>query len=439
MQLPPLNWTTVQRKVNDLVPANDNPRKISEAKMAKLIEALAKFNVVGIPAIDFDGNLLNWHQRLKAMQAMGRGEEMIDVRMPNRQLTEKERKEYILLDNQHYGEWDVDALPEFMEGLEMEEFGFSEDDFKDFDTRMEEREQAKKPAKKLEATEDDGPGALPDAGVTVRGDVYELVSVEKGLRHRVMCGDSTVVDDVEKLMGGALADCVVTDPIYGVDYVGKTEDNLPVHNDSKADFKIIIPLALSNVDMFSKPGTPIYCFHPPGENSKLVWRCAEEQDWKFNQQLIWVKSTFVLGHSDYHYQHEPIAFFYKKIDKGRLGRGGIGWYGDNGQTSVLNFDRPNRNAEHPTIKPLELIAKLISNSSDVIHVVLDVFLGSGTTLIACEQLSRQCRGMELAENYCDVIVRRWLAWMEKEGLEYEIHLNGAPIQPERLAQLKRQA
>ena len=212
----PLAWSTERRKVNDLVPQSVNPRKISEAKRMKLIESLQRFNLVDLPVIDHDGTIVSGHQRMRALQAIGRGEEEIEVRVPNRQLTDKERKEYTLMANQHFGEWDAELLEEFTAAdVDLEGMGFSLEDF-----HVPEVEE---PPQVLEAEEDDY--EMPETVITdiVPGDLFEFRKGE--LRHRLLCGDSTSVDDVEKLMAGEKAEMVFTDPPYGVNIKGGRTSN----------------------------------------------------------------------------------------------------------------------------------------------------------------------------------------------------------------------
>jgi len=431
--LMPLAWSTVQRKVNDLVPMSDNPRKISEAKMAKLIESLTRFNVVDIPVIDHDGTLVGFHQRLKALQAMGRGEEMIDVRMPNRPLTTPEHKEYTLLQNLHFGDWDDEVLEEFSLGLDMEGLGFEVDDFKSFEDGLE-AATAKKKERKLEAVEDDGPGALPDAGVTVRGDVWELVSVEKGLRHRVMCGDSTVVDDVEKLMGGEKADMIFTDPPYNVashseNFAADVSKAMNDLKNSSWDKDFDIEAALASLRLCVKPDCTLYIWTSHYLAGR-IWEYFSDAD--CSSYLVWSKPNPMPSLSKRHptWSTELCCYF-------SFGSKRIVNFPTEGHFLSCREVIKKSDGSHPTQKPIELIAPILEFSSNTKSIVADVFLGSGSTLIACEQLTRHCRGMELDEKYCDVIVRRWLAWMEKEGLEYEVLLNGEAAE-ERVAQLKGQ-
>jgi len=224
--------------------------------------------------------------------------------------------------------------------------------------------------------------------------------------HKVMCGDSTSPTDVKRLMDGGLADMVWTDPPYGVSYVGKTSDTLTIDNDGAEGLDELLSGAFDSVLASVKPGRPVYVAAPAGPQG-VPFANALLARGLFRQRLCWVKNVLVLGHSDYHYRHEDIYLGYTPGGTGRRGRGGEGWYGDNSQTSVLEFDKPSRNREHPTMKPVELVAYCLGNSSKKGQVVLDLFGGSGTTLVAAHTTGRVARLMEMDPKYVDVICRRY--------------------------------
>lgn len=235
---------------------------------------------------------------------------------------------------------------------------------------------------------------------SVPGDVWLLGP------HRVLCGDSTSPTDVAKLMAGEQADMVWTDPPYGVDYVGKTKDALTIKNDGAVQAESILDGAFASVIAGSKPGAAVYVAAPSGPaGNPFAVKLLDLG--MFRQRLVWVKDTMVLGHSDYHYRHEDIYFGYTPNGKGRKGRGGEGWYGDHSQTTVLEFPKPRRNAEHPTMKPVELIEYCLKNSSKPKARVLDLFGGSGSTLVAAHQTNRVAYLMELDPHYVDVICARF--------------------------------
>lgn len=247
---------------------------------------------------------------------------------------------------------------------------------------------------------DDAP-ALPAADPISRvGDVWRLGP------HRLVVGDSTAPATFDALLGEERVACVWTDPPYGVEYVGKTKDALTIQNDGAGDLQGLLAASLGRSVEAAVPGGAVYVAAPPGvQGLAFASVLADLGAWR--QTLAWVKDVFVLGHSDYHYMHEAIYFGYTPGADGRRGRGGAGWYGDNAQTSVLNFPRPKRSKEHPTMKPVELVAYCLRNSTKPGDLVLDPFGGSGTTLIACHREDREARLIELDPRYADVICRRY--------------------------------
>lgn len=227
------------------------------------------------------------------------------------------------------------------------------------------------------------------------GDIYALGN------HKLICGDSTSMDVVQKLMGDELADMVWTDPPYNIAYHGKTKESLTIENDDMDDAKFYKFLydAFTNMFMYTKDGGAIYVAHADTEGINFR-RSLVDAGFMMKQCLVWVKQTLVMGRSDYHWKHEPILYGWKPGASHT-------WCSDRKQTTVLEFDKPNRNAEHPTMKPVELVEYCINNNTRETHLVLDVFGGSGTTLIACEKNKRFARIVELDPKYCDVIIKRW--------------------------------
>ena len=231
--------------------------------------------------------------------------------------------------------------------------------------------------------------------ITKPGDIWILGN------HRLMCGDSTQKENVLRLMNKQEADMILTDPPYNVDYEGKTVDALKIANDNmnQTEFYNFLLDSFRNMFEVTKCGSSIYVFHADTEG--LNFRNAfNAVGFKLAQCLIWVKNTFVMGRQDYQWRHEPILYGWKE---------GAGHYfiDSRNQSTVLEFDKPSRNAEHPTMKPIDLLVYLIKNSSKENDLILDLFGGSGSTLIAAEQTQRTCYMMELDQKYCDVIVRRW--------------------------------
>ncbi len=242
-----------------------------------------------------------------------------------------------------------------------------------------------------------------DCGHTAEYDESEIHS------HRLMCGDSTSSEDVQKLMGGGEADLLITDPPYNVDYEGKTVDELKIENDKMSDgqFLEFLSKAFENAHKALKPGGAYYIFHADSEGENFR-RAARESIGKVRQCLIWNKSALVMGRQDYHWKHEPCLYGWKD-------GASHCWNSDRKQTTVIDWDKPNRNGEHPTMKPVGLFDYLIKNSSHKNDIVLDLFLGSGTTIIACEQNERVAYGMELDPRYVDVIIKRWETFTGKKA------------------------
>lgn len=216
-----------------------------------------------------------------------------------------------------------------------------------------------------------------------------------------MCGDSTKADNVAALMGGELADMLLTDPPYNVAYQGGTKDKLTIMNDKQEDdaFRQFLKDAFGACDANMKPGAAFYIWHADSEGYNFRGACRDV-GWKVRECLIWNKNSLVLGRQDYQWKHEPCLYGWKEGAPHN-------WYSDRSQTTVLDFNRPTRSEEHPTMKPVELFAYLVQNSSKRKDIVLDTFGGSGTSVIACEQLGRKCCTMELDPHYCDVILTRW--------------------------------
>ena len=237
---------------------------------------------------------------------------------------------------------------------------------------------------------------VQEQAISVPGDIWLLGN------HRLMCGDSTSAEDAEKLMDGAKADLLLTDPPYNVAYEGGTEERLTIQNDDMddSDFREFLVDAFTAADGCMKPGAAFYIWHADTEGYNFRGACRDV-GWQVRQCLIWAKNTFVLGRQDYHWQHEPCLYGWKD------GAAHL-WTGDRAQSTIMNFDKPARNGEHPTMKPVELFAYQVQNNTKAGNAVLDLFGGSGTTIIACEQLGRRGYLMELDPRYVDVIVKRYI-------------------------------
>ena len=225
-------------------------------------------------------------------------------------------------------------------------------------------------------------------------------------KHRLLCGDCTDPDVVARVMGNERATACWTDPPYGVEYKGGTAAHKTISNDDAEGLPELLRAAFGQCVESLIEGGAIYVAHPPGPLSAVFVSAFITAGFRLHETLIWVKDAFVLGHSDYHYRHEPILFGYN-AGGGRRGRGGEGWYGDNAQDSVIEIPRPKKSEEHPTMKPVELVERCLGNSTAPGHLVFEPFSGSGTTLIACERMGRRCAAIELEPRYVQVAVDRW--------------------------------
>lgn len=208
------------------------------------------------------------------------------------------------------------------------------------------------------------------------------------------------------MLDGDRADCMWTDPPYGVSYVGKTKDALTIENDGGESLDDLLAGAFSVATVVLKPGSPFYVAHADTART-LFEQAARQAGWTVRQNLVWVKDVMVLGHSDYHWRHEPILYGFTAGGGGRKGRGGEHWFGGNNATTVLEFPKPSRSSEHPTMKPVELVEACLANSCPTGGVVYEPFGGSGSTLISADQLGMRARVVELDPRYADVICRRW--------------------------------
>ncbi|MFC6999585.1 DNA modification methylase [Rufibacter roseus] len=412
-----LNWITVQRRVADLIPYEYNPRILTEERRKILTDSIGKFNLVEIPVIDFDNVVIAGHQRLKVLFDLERGQELIDVRYPNRKLTELELKEYNVRSNVQIGHWATDVLEEVFADIDLLSLGLNVEDFKMPDSLMKELNPEQ---------ESDFEPVLPREPISVLGDLYEFHSPSKRLVHRLHCASSTDSDAIAKLMDGKLAACVNTDPPYNVDYQGKTKESLKIENDSmdNASFYQFLYDFYTNCFMIMEAGAPIYVFHADSEGANFR-QALKDAGLKLSQCLVWVKNSMVMGRQDFHWKHEPVLYGWKEGAAHK-------WYSDRRQTTVLEFDRPTRNDEHPTMKPVQLISYLLEQSTQRRDIVFDGFGGSGSLLISCEQLQRQCYAQELDPRFIDVHVRRYAKYMQENNLPFKIFRNGEELSLEEL-------
>ena len=373
-----------------LVPYVNNARTHSPEQLTKLRSSLREFGFINPVIIDRDFNVIAGHGRIAAAKEEGM-EEVPCVFVDY--LTEAQKKAYILADNRMALDagWDEELLRIEIESLQGADFdvsltGFGEDEIADLFAGDGEKD--------VKDDDFDLSTALEKAAFVERGDIWTVG------RHRLMCGDATSVEDVAALMGGKKANLIVTDPPYGVSF--KSGSGLSIQNDSmKGDeFYTFLYNSFSQMAAHLENGGAAYVFHADTEG--LNFRKAfVDAGFHLAGVCIWVKNSLVLGRSDYQWQHEPVLY-------GFLKNGKHPWYSDRKQTTIWNYDKPKRNKNHPTSKPLDLLGYPISNSSQENAIVLDTFGGSGSTMMACEQTNRICCMMELDEKYASVILRRYV-------------------------------
>lgn len=362
----------------------------SKEQIAQLRASLREFGFVSPAVIDADYNILVGHGRITA--AREEGYETVPCVFAEN-LTEAQKRAYILADNQlalNAG-WDEEMLSVELSDLQDQSFDLS---LLGFDAGELDKLLGTGNEKDIADDDFDLTAALEKASFVEPGDIWTVG------RHRVMCGDATSPEDVEKLMNGKKANLVLTDPPYGVSF--KASDGLTIQNDSLKgeEFYKFLLAAFKNMADHLEKGGAAYCFHADTEG--LTFRKAFiDAGFHLAGVCIWVKNSLVLGRSDYQWQHEPVLY-------GFLQNGKHPWYSDRKQTTIWNYDKPKRNKDHPTSKPLDLLGYPIQNSSQENSVVIDTFGGSGSTLMACEQLNRVCYMMELDPKYASVILRRYV-------------------------------
>jgi len=383
--------------VTDINPAEYNPRKDlkpGDPAYEKLKRSMTEFGYVE-PIIwnEETGNIVGGHQRFKVLVAEGHTEvECVIVKMN----PEREKALNVAL-NKVTGDWEFEALADLIKDLEAQDFdvtltGFDAAEIEDLFSQVHDKD----------ATDDDYDvnKALEEAAFVKPGDVWLLG------RHRLLCGDATKAEDVEKLMDGKKANLVLTDPPYNVDF--ESASGLKIQNDKQDNdtFYSFLLAAFKNMAEHTAPGGSIYVFHADTEG--LNFRKAFiEAGFHLSGVCIWKKNSLVLGRSPYNWIHEPILFGWLRGAKHK-------WFTGRSETTVWNYDKPKKNGEHPTMKPVPLLCYPIKNSSQVNGIVMDLFGGSGSTLIACEQIDRICHTLELDPKYATVILKRFIQQVETD-------------------------
>jgi len=382
------NYEYSKNKHRKIKSSRIQSKKRPKTRGRRIKRSILEFGYVAPIIVNADMTVIGGHQRLKVLKELGYEEVECNIVDLNKT---KEKALNIAL-NKITGEWDNSKLEELLAELketdiDMDMTGFT---FDEVDNILKDIEGSKEDDFDLDQAlnEIEEPTTRP-------GDIWILG------KNRLMCGDSTQKENVLRLMDKQEADMLLTDPPYNVDYEGKTVDALKIENDNMTSTEFYNFLLDSFRNMFevTKCGSSVYVFHADTEG--LNFRNAfNAVGFKLAQCLVWVKNTFVMGRQDYQWRHEPILYGWKE---------GAGHYfiNDRKQSTVLEFDKPTRNAEHPTMKPIDLLVYLIKNSSKENDLILDLFGGSGSTLIAAEQVKRRCYTMELDPKYCDVIVKRW--------------------------------
>ena len=381
----------VQKNVNDLIPYAKNTKKHDRKQIANVAESIKQYGFVQPVVIDRDGVIVIGHCRVLGAKKLGM-KEVPCVCVDD--LTPEQVNALRIVDNKsNESDWDMDLLAEELPGLDLSAF--------DFDFGLQDE---------LSNTvvEDDFDPELPAEPKACLGDVYQLGN------HRLMCGDSTSLTDVQKLVGGVQIDLLLTDPPYNVDYHG-TAGKIKNDNMEDGKFRQFLTDAFTNAAVVMKPGAPFYIWHADSEGYNFRGACRDSM-LRVRQCLIWVKNALVLGRQDFQWKHEPCLYGEKEWEEEDETQPCLyGWtegakhyfFKNRRQSTVLEFPKPSKSAEHPTMKPVRLFDYQMQCSTKPGETVLDLFAGSGTTIIACEQNERRAFCMEFDPKFVDVIIARW--------------------------------
>ncbi len=406
-----------QVPIAELIPAEYNPRKWTEEARKELTKSLGEFGMVQPIVANSNparkGIVIGGNFKLDILKSKG----LTHAPVVWVNLTLEKEKALNLRLNKNQGDFDFELLAEFEMDM-LKEVGFSS---KELDKIFDEDEKG-------DDFDEDAELAKIVVPVAKLGDIYQLGE------HRVMCGDSTKKEDIEKLVGDKKVDMIFVDPPYGVSYVGKTKDALEIKNDKLDSTELEEFLGKAFAIMFEKlrGGGGWYVAGPAGQPFNMAFnRALEHHNWRHT--LVWVKNTFAMGRADYHYRHEIIYYGWKEgaphyftddrtkdtvFEQYPTDEEILKWFKKNvDKTDVWRFKKPARNAEHPTMKPVELVAFAIRNSSQRDEIVLDVFAGSGSTLIAAESCHRTAYLCELDPKYVDVIIKRWELLTKRKAIK----------------------
>jgi DNA modification methylase len=402
-----IKWQLKTFRTKDLKEYSKNPRKLSKHQYEHLKTSIEKFGLIDKPIVTEDGILIGGHQRKKILEKTGVKE--VECYVPDRTLSDKEIEELNIRLNKNTGEWDFDILTTQWDHNDLLSWGFEKSELPEIvqPDIVEDGDDVLEPCNDEDAK-------------TKLGDAFELNN------HRLVCGDSTNPDVVSKCLNGKEPILMVTDPPYGVNYDATWRDGVgkfknpsmrgKVQNDDKVNWSLAWHLF---------PGSIIYIWHA-GKYCSEVQKSIEEANFEIISQIVWVKQHLVLSRGDYHWKHEPCWYACKKGSKHN-------WQGERDQTTTWEISNLNpmgksKNEDektiHSTQKPIECMARPIKNNTAKGEGVYDPFLGSGTTLVAAEQLDRICYGIELSPAYCDIIIDRWIKTMKRQGKTYKITRNG---------------
>ena len=365
--------------INMVTPYSKNAKKHPDAQLKMLALSLKEYGWRQPIVVDKNDEIIVGHGRYMAYQKYPEG-----IKEPwivtAEDLTPAQVKGYRLMDNKsNESDWDMALAIEELKELDILGFDIALTGF-DKDLLIE-----------ADAQDDVIPENPPP--IAKLGDLWALGE------HRVLCGDSTSLEDVERLMGGKKADMVFTDPPYNIAYEGGTKKREVIANDDVVDFYDFLLRAYSSFALSMKLGAAIYVCHADTERVNFT-KAFRDAGFYLSSVVIWAKNNSTFGRADYFWKHEPILYGWRE-------GGSHTWHGDNKQDTVWNVNRPSKSEAHPTMKPIELIEKALINSSKQEDLILDLFLGSGSTLIAAQKTGRICYGMELDPKYVDVIIKRW--------------------------------
>jgi DNA modification methylase len=395
-----LNIQIERWPVDRLIPSDANPRTHTPEQVALLAASIQAFGFVTPILVGPEGGIIAGEGRLQAAQALGMREVPVLVLAD---LSEVERHALAIADNQLAlnGGWDEDLLRIQLatlnndEGFDVNSIGFAADEL----ARLLAAQDA---AQGL--TDENAVPELPETPVSKAGDRWTL-----GV-HKLVVGDATVAADVQRLMGKDAADCAFLDPPFNCGYSGYTEKHLTMQNDrmSDADFKRFLEKACRSLRAAIKPGASVYLCHPSSLQREFQ-NALEAAGFEVRCQLIWAKNTFAWGFGRYKFQHEPIFYCHVAGQKDP-------WYGNKSQSTLWLEDKPAASRLHPTMKPVALIERALLNSSKAGDIIVDLFGGSGSTLIACERWERKARLMEIDPRYADVVIRRYQEYSGKSAV-----------------------